>query len=104
MARDSLLIESDAHTGKLTPVNKFTGKQSFFLSKFSETFISRLMGKKEKNIIAAKAKKSSNATTSPELLTKPVSSSVTPLKQESAKLETDFYPKPIFRSRRFDLF
>jgi hypothetical protein len=61
------------------------------------------MGKKEKNIIAAKAKKS-NATTSPETLTKPVSSSVTPLKQEPGKLETDFYPKPIFRSPRFDLF
>jgi hypothetical protein len=61
------------------------------------------MGKKEKNTIAAKAKKSLNAT-SPELLTKPVSSSVTPLKQETGKLETDFYSKPIFRSRRFDLF
>lgn len=104
MARGSLLIERDTSTGKLTPVNKFTGKQRFFLSKFSETFISRLMEKKEKNIIAAKAKKSLNATTSPELLTKPVSSSVTPLKQEPGKLEPDFYPKPIFRSRRFDLF
>jgi hypothetical protein len=62
------------------------------------------MGKKEKNTIAVKAKKSLNATTSPELLTKPVSSSVTPLKQEPGKLETDFYPKPIFRSPRFDLF
>ena len=71
--------------GELTPVNKFSGKQSFILSKFSETFISRLMGKKEKNTIAAKAKKPLNATTSPELLTKPVSSSVTPLKQEPGK-------------------
>ena len=62
------------------------------------------MGKEEKNTIAAKAKKPLNAITSPELLTKPVSSSVTPLKQEAGKLETDFYPKPIFRSRRFDLF
>jgi hypothetical protein len=61
------------------------------------------MGKKEKNTIAAKAKKSLNGTL-PELLTKPVSSSVTPLKQEPGKLETDFYSKPIFRSRRFDLF
>jgi hypothetical protein len=62
------------------------------------------MGKKEKNTIAAKAKKSLNAATSPELLTKPVSSSVTPLKEEPGKLETDFYSRPIFRSRRFDLF
>jgi hypothetical protein len=90
--------------GKLTPVNKFYRKQSFFLSKFSETFISRLMGKEEKNTIAAKAKKPLNAITSPELLAKPVSSSVTPLKQEQDKPETDFYSKPIFRSRRFDLF
>jgi hypothetical protein len=73
-------------------------------AKFSETFISRLMGKKEKNNIAAKAKKSLNASTSPELLTKPVSSSVIPLKQEPGTPETDFYSKPIFRSRRFDLF
>ena len=62
------------------------------------------MGKKEKNTIAAKAKKSVNTSTSPELLTKPVSSSVTPLKQEAGKEDTDFYPKPIFKSRRFDLF
>jgi len=62
------------------------------------------MGKKEKNTIAAKAKKSLNSSTSPELLTKPVSSSVAPLKQEPGKQETDFYSKPIFRSRRFDLF
>ncbi len=73
-------------------------------AKFSETFISRLMGKKEKDTIAAKAKKSLSASTSPELLTKPVSLSVAPLKQEPGKLETDFYSKPIFRSRRFDLF
>ena len=62
------------------------------------------MGKEEKNTIAAKAKKPLSATTSPELLTKPVSSSVTPLKQEHDKPEADFYSKPIFRSRRFDLF
>jgi hypothetical protein len=62
------------------------------------------MGKKEKNNIAAKAKKSLNTPTSPELLTKPVSSSVSPLKHETDKQETDFYPKPIFKSRRFDLF
>jgi hypothetical protein len=62
------------------------------------------MGKKEKNTIAAKAKKSLNASTSPELLTKPVNPSVAPLKQEIDKLETEFYSKPIFRSRRFDLF
>ena len=61
------------------------------------------MGKKERNTVAAKAKKPLNAITSPELLTKPVSSSVTPLKQDD-KPETDFYSKPIFRSRRFDLF
>jgi len=61
------------------------------------------MGKKEKDTIAAKAKKPLNAITSPELLTKPVSSSVTPLKHDD-KPETDFYSKPIFRSRRFDLF
>jgi hypothetical protein len=62
------------------------------------------MGKKEKNTIAVKVKKPLNASTSPELLTKPVGASVTPLKQETDKLETDFYSKPIFRSRRFDLF
>lgn len=64
------------------------------------------MGKKEKNTIAAKAKKLLNTSTLPELLTKPVSSSVTPLKQEPEKLEieTEFYSKPIFKSRRFDLF
>jgi len=62
------------------------------------------MRKKEKNTIAAKAKKLLNTSTSPELLTKPVSASVTPLKQEPGKPETDFYSKPIFRSRRFDLF
>ena len=62
------------------------------------------MGKKEKNTIAAKAKKLLNTSTSPELLTTPVNSSVTPLKQEPGKQETDFYPKPIFKSRRFDLF
>ena len=73
-------------------------------AKFSETFISRLMGKKEKNTIAAKAKKSLSASTLPELLTTPVSLSVTPLKQEPGKPDTDFYSKPIFRSRRFDLF
>jgi hypothetical protein len=61
------------------------------------------MGKKEKNTIAAKAKKSSNVSTSPGLLTKPVSSSVTPLKQEIERLGVDFYSKPIFKSRRFDL-
>jgi len=62
------------------------------------------MGKKEKNTIAAKAEKLSNTSTSPELLTTPVNSSVTPLKQEPVKQEIDFYPKPIFKSRRFDLF
>jgi hypothetical protein len=62
------------------------------------------MGKKEKNTIAAKAKKVLNTSTSPELLTKPVSVSVAPLKQEPGKEEIDFYSKPIFRSRRFDLF
>jgi hypothetical protein len=62
------------------------------------------MGKKEKNTIADKAKKSLNASTLPELLTKPVASSVAPLKQEQEKLELDLYPKPIFKSRRFDLF
>jgi len=60
------------------------------------------MGKKEKNTV--KVKKPLNASTSPELLTKPVSSSVTPVRQETDKLETDFYSKPIFKSRRFDLF
>jgi len=85
-------------------VNKFAFKQSFFLPKFSETFISRSMGKKEKNTIAVKAKKLLNTSTSPELLTKPVSVSVTPLKQEPDKQEIDFYSKPIFKSRRFDLF
>ena len=74
------------------------------LRKFSKTFISRSMGKKEKNTIAAKAKKLLNTSTSPELLTKPVSSSVNPVKQGTDKLETEFYSKPIFRSRRFDLF
>ena len=48
------------------------------------------MGKKEKNTIAAKAKKLLNTSTSPELLVKPVSSSVTPLKQEADKQEVDF--------------
>jgi hypothetical protein len=62
------------------------------------------MGKKDRNTNAAKAKKSLNASTSPELLTKPVSSSVTPLKQEIDKLDVDFYSKPIFKSKRFDLF
>jgi len=62
------------------------------------------MGKKEKNTIAAKAKKLLNTSTSSELLTKPASSSVIPLKQESDKQEVDFYSRPIFRSRRFDLF
>ena len=85
-------------------MNKFTGRQSFFLPKFSKPFISRVMGKKEKNTIAAKAKKLLNTSTSPELLVKPVSSSVTPLKQEADKQEVDFYLKPIFKSRRFDLF
>jgi len=85
-------------------VNKFTSQQSFFLPKFSETFISRRMGKKEKNTVAAKAKKLLNTSTSPELLTKPVSVSAAPLKQEPGNQETDFYSKPIFRSRRFDLF
>jgi len=74
------------------------------LRKFSKTFISRSMGKKEKNTIAAKAKKLLNTSTSPELLIKPVSASVAPVKQEIDKLETDFYSKPIFKSRRFDLF
>ena len=72
--------------------------------KFSETFISRSMGKEAKNTIAAKAKKVLNTSTSPELLTKPVSVSVAPLKQEPDKQEIDFYSKPIFKSRRFDLF
>lgn len=62
------------------------------------------MGKKEKNSITAKAKKPSTTPTSPELLRKPVRSSVTPSKQEIDKPETDFYSKPIFKSRRFDLF
>jgi len=74
------------------------------LRKFSKTFISRSMGKKEKNTIAAKAKKLLNTSTSPELLIKPVSASVAPVKQEIDKPETDFYSKPIFKSRRFDLF
>ena len=62
------------------------------------------MGKKEKNTIAVKAKKSLTTSTSPELLTKPISPSVAPLKQELDKQETDFYSRPIFKSRRFDLF
>jgi hypothetical protein len=62
------------------------------------------MGKKEKNTIAVKAEKLSNTSTSPELLKKPVSVSVVPLKQEPEKQEIDFYSKPIFKSRRFDLF
>ncbi len=48
MARDSLLIESDTHTGTLTPVNKFSGKQSPILSKFSETLFLGLWGKRRK--------------------------------------------------------
>jgi len=63
------------------------------------------MGKKEKNTIAAKAKKLLNTSVSPELLTKPVSVSVTPLKQEIDEQENRFlFKEPIFRSRRFDLF
>jgi hypothetical protein len=62
------------------------------------------MGKKEKNTVAVKAEKLPNTSTSPELLKKPVSVSVVPLKQEPEKQEIDFYSKPIFKSRRFDLF
>jgi len=60
------------------------------LRKFSKTFISRSMGKKEKNTIAAKAKKLLNTSTSPELLTKPVSSSVNPMKQGTINWKLGF--------------
>jgi len=63
-----------------------------------------VMGKKEKDIIASKNKKSSNASTPPGSLTKRAGSSALTPKKEPDMQKTEFYSKPIFKSKRFDLF
>jgi len=60
------------------------------------------MTKKEQNIVTSKKKKLRPITHPPELLTKSGSMPALPLNAEPESKEA--YPKPIFKSRRFDLF
>ena len=62
------------------------------------------MGKKEKNTTTLKNKKLLDNSTSPELLTKTAELSPAPQNKETDKPERDFYSKPIFKTKRFDLF
>jgi hypothetical protein len=62
------------------------------------------MGKKEKNTSTLKNKKLLDNSTSPELLTKAAELFPAPQNKETDKSERDFYSKPIFKTKRFDLF
>jgi hypothetical protein len=62
------------------------------------------MGKKEKNTSTLKNKRLLDNSTSPELLTKADGSSPAPQNKETDKPERNFYSKPIFKTKRFDLF
>jgi hypothetical protein len=62
------------------------------------------MGKKEKNTNTPKNKKLLDNSVSSELLTKAAVSSPPLQNKEADKQERDFYSKPIFKTKRFDLF